>query len=144
MREIKFRGKRVDDGEWVYGYYVKQKILNVLKDRYEHKIYDDCLQIHTVHLDTVGQYTGLKDIDGAEIYEGDIVKGIHTTVIHAGTTPVEIGASSIKWKGVVEWVQDCCSYGVRESACRHSKMLKCHEYEIIGNIHENPELLEAK
>lgn len=66
MREIKFRGKRVYNGEWVYGYYVC--------DLLGHHIIESNGFCYNIIPETVGQFTGLTDKNGTEIFEGDILK----------------------------------------------------------------------
>lgn len=141
MREIKFRGKRVGNGEWVYGYYKYSKILD------EHIIVgDDCVS-YTVIPETVGQSTGLEDRDGDEIWEGDVVRIEHDITETQSVGSIENKDLSV-WEEVVETfeVEDVVvfvngSFDVQEWAVG---TFTPYEIEIIGKIHDRPELMEVR
>ena len=143
-REILFRGKRKDNGEWIYGYYcVFNGMIHCIYTGYAET---DCGDIYPdyyeVDPETVGQYTGLTDKNGVKIFEGDIVKG----TAYSATTI-----------GVIVWIDEISSFGVRRvnapnpTAWENSSILRCvslgktDEFaaEVIGNIYDNPELLNA-
>ena len=133
MRTIKFRGKSKLNGKWVYGDLVQCmsddiKIVNSNRpESVSYKIYD-------IQSDTIGQFTGLLDKNGMEIYEGDIVK------------------TKGNWGGVVTWnsrgyyyVKDQYYSDDEEPDLSPLGSLHCYErkqLEIISNIHDNPEILK--
>lgn len=125
MREILFRGKRTDNGEWVYGDLTHSvyKIVDTCVGKYGSEI-----GMHQVDPATVGQYTGLNGI-----YEGDIVRCVSDATEHIFVVvwdPEEFGFKATNGK---------TNYG-----SNFVYLGNCEEIKIIGNIHDNPELLDVK
>lgn len=135
MREIEFRGKTKDD-RWVYGYLIADGIT----DKYyifqkgnccnENDVIGEEGYLHIctfeVILETIGQYTGLEDKNGTKIYEGDIV-----------FVTEEADIATICWdEGTAMFII------VFDSWCTNFDHFNGEDLEVIGNIHDNKELLE--
>lgn len=131
MREILFRGKRLDNGEWVEGNLLGNELI-LPKGQVVYKTDDNRIVTHEVNCyaidpSTVGQYTGLTDKNGKRIFEGDIF---------------EWGYAGVKdFRYVIVYDAKLASF-VGE---RHFGFVSLNgiDIEIIGNIHDNPELLEG-
>ena len=130
MREILFHGKRVDNGEWVEGIYLDQNHLGVFCYDAECQDYD--ITVYIVLPETVGQYTGLTDKNGKKIFEGDIVKWRDSS----SNSVCNIGEIYYDNRGY---------YYVRNTFYGYETdpLLESGQCEIIGNIHDNPELLKG-
>lgn len=137
MREILFRGKRksINKGEWIYGSFVEDTDLNACCIR------DKSLVYELVDRETVGQYTGLTDKNGKKIFEGDIV-----------STKYKLGRGGY-YVFEVYYNENLCQFALTINSGSYTKnkqydwlqltSLKANKVEIIGNIHDNPELLEV-
>ena len=149
MREIKFRGKRIDNGEWVYGNYQagKGKHPHVISwwtvHQSEGDIWDE-VDVAEVDPKTVGQYTGLRDSkrtkeypNGKEIYEGDVTRRGETTYqIVWMENRAKFGAKVIRSECVL--VRNL-TFPLDHYVDEHDSLL-----EVIGNIYEYPELLAGR
>lgn len=148
MRTIKFRGKNIETGEWVYGFYTQGGYVKedgTVKVR--HIIHSDIL--YDVEECSIGQFTGLYT-NGIEIYEGDIVEwtffyndvACNGGVIYSDTIV----------KGIIEWEQGGFILKVTENDFENagqygiSSLVTDTENDVIviGNIHDNPELLKGE
>ena len=134
MREILFRGKRTDNCEWLYGYYFFENI-NLYAN------FNGCHYVHpcgqnqalSVIPETVGQYTGLTDKNSTKIFEGDIVKAqddIFSSPFCNGIT------------GKVVYEETAFFIEPKDPMETQWLFNECAVYEVIGNIHDNPELLK--
>ena len=127
MRAIKFRGKRLDDKSWVYGYLVpvvnrEEKQMHIVTE-----IRGGSIQGFAVDPETVGQYTGMHDKNGNEVYEDDIVRYrttderytrnpcFSTLIIHYEESSARFQAGGIYWD-----------------------TLRSEKVEVIGNTYDNP------
>lgn len=125
MREILFRGKRTDNGEWIEGTYFPPA--NTLIS-YKLELIDGVVTFmdFCVIPETVGQFTGLTDKNGKKIFEGDIItmqkygKGKHKSLVYFKNGKFAVDGSNYAFK-------DICPRNM----------------EIIGNIYDNPELLKG-
>ena len=134
MREILFRGKRLKDGAWIEGFYCE--FANNMSGEQEHFIQtvksDGRIDtLYHVAPTTVGQYTGRTDKNGKRVFEGDIIRLYNGSV------------------GVVLWSDNDQAYLIFQDPVKmvilddFGNYGRPEYYEVIGNIHDNPELLEG-
>ena len=133
MREILFRGKRIDNGEWVFGNFIEDKwgddngntVYAILQDRGAPDIAELWTPVRVIS-ETVGEYTGLTDKNGKRIFEGDILSGggdAYKVIFDEGVFQIE---NSHYITGVYVAI--------------HMDKID----EVIGTIYDNPELLEEE
>lgn len=142
MREILFRGKRTDNGEWIEGAFCPKDCDSPFAPMVDRpsiiKLDDPCSGYwFEVDAESVGQYTGLKDKNGKRIFEGDILRVVSCEYNYTTSVGAKYGYENGFYVDgdfgdgdytVLDWAVD---YWQDDGA----------EIEIIGNIHDNPELL---
>ena len=156
MREIKFRAKDCETGEWLYGSLIQRmgyfpSILHpIATDDGKIRYIETC-----VDKETICQYTGLKDKNGKEIYEGDIIRDFHSFYFSGDFTKKIRGAYDVTQDKdepipvvsycrnyAVEWGKRG-SYILRNGSDQHPLCTRFRGVEVIGNIYDNPELVEG-
>lgn len=168
MRDILFRGKRLDNGEWEEGFYCKHDRVKccfseddpetkhlIIKDGFCDWGFEHPLQGVEVNPSTVGQYTGLMDKHGKRIFEGDIVRYTFDSPDDPTATEngLKVRTGRIFWS---DWRASFAvtagrnlSAGINNDVAIYVRGKQVYEYvrgantvEVIGNIYDNPELLE--
>lgn len=127
MREIEFRGKSVLGGCWEYGYYTKEGGYSVIRRNEVFELNKEATPIIVAER-TVGQWTGLVDRKNKKIHEGDIINFYHSE-----------GKEMSVFGAVVLWKSEWCGFYFAGNLRLNSRM----RIEVIGNIHDNPELISA-
>lgn len=136
-REIKFRAKQVDLNDWIHGYLrevfgeTKRTFVIAPANKFESDGYTDVEEDY-VQPDTIGQFTGLTDKNGKEIYEGDII---------------QLQCKENKYNCLVGWNSElgawCISIGNKHVGVKPLGEWLCeYKFEVIGNIYDNKDLLE--
>lgn len=160
-REIKFRGKRADTGEWIYGSLLNDKTLDegdissyaIWSNEGDGNWFD-------VEPDSICQFTGLTDKNGVEIYEGDVLKERYYPLgAPESVEYYKIGV--VMWPNGVMWKLDGLNvldkekaperYSDKKERYKHptqgydwvNYQVWFHRSEVIGNIFENPEMIEV-
>ena len=142
MREILFRGKRLQGGDWVEGYFFKSDINKRARESGKATLIftpdcdtfitvPECHNSFMVVSDTVGQYTGLTDKNGKRIFEGDVAKVLQGKDKDIAYVGFENGAFMLYPKTGNIYERTLWSYWYND-----------WDVEVIGNITDNPELLE--
>lgn len=160
MREILFRAKRIDDGEWVEGCYVYDYAHNahfIIKNQLicangvNDRSIDYSMCDYEIDPETLCQFTGLKDKNGNRIWENDIVSCEHEKFQEGDSVEQYPFPDIIKYNRnyAVEFINTGSSYGYRlRNKSIHfmltGNVIYNHKIEVLGNIFDNPELLKGE
>ena len=148
MREICFRGKRTDNGEWVEGCLIKVDWRNK-PTTYSIMPTRPTACNYIVDPETVGQYTGLTDKNGVKIFEGDILRGFE----YPFCSNIN---GEFNYFAEIVWFDDSSAFGtytfknpksnvrgISEGNTDYLEYFNADKWEVIGNIHDNPEILKT-
>ena len=146
MREILFRAKRTDNGEWIEGYAAMSGGTFIICDN--GLTYGGFIVYEAIP-ETVGQFTGLTDKNGVRIFEGDILRGFE----YPFCSNIN---GEFNYFAEIVWFDDSSAFGtytfknpksnvrgISEGNTDYLEYFNADKWEVIGNIHDNPELLEG-
>lgn len=138
MREILFRGKRLDNGEWITGHLLKYedgsaRMVSSNTDIFCYEKDDSIIQTvaHRVDPKTVGQYTGFVDKNGRKIFEDDILSIYNSKAF----------LFSVAWNNN-HYILKCTTNGVSDNIL--NVIESPEDVKVVGNIYDNPELLKER
>lgn len=139
MREILFRGKAKNDGEWLCGHYTEYAGVGQIwvdTDNGKHN--------YLVDIDTVGEYTGVPDKNGRNVFENDVFQlddeCIGVVIFKDGSFRLQVWGMCGTY---TESGYDECGGGWGITECEPIDWYYIRDMEVIGNVHDNPELLEG-
>lgn len=155
MRETLFKAKSIATGEWVEGALLDEEKHCLIGQEIKFSPYteNECKIVgFKVDRDTICQYTGLTDKNGNKIWENDVVSFTHSKLKEISCDNVfgipNFETEKYQRNYVIEYINTWCTYGLRfrngsiHFPCKQST-LRMYDCEVIGNIFDNPELLEG-
>lgn len=129
MRELLFRGKRISDGEWLYGIYADETVCDVDFPCIMPLVSGPHTNNWSVDKETVGQFTGLYDSNGKKIFEGDILSAYFDDEYPENETRAE-----------VRWIEH--GWHTVENECKPDVLDGAELWAVVGNVYDNPEMVE--
>ena len=146
-REILFKAKRIDNGEWVEGYYRRIPCMGMLEHYIMPRNPKNRMEQYAIDPDTICQFTGLTDKNGQKIWENDILRGYQYPYRSDGND---------NYFAEVTWFENCPAFGIytfknpKSNVCGISEgntefmeNWNSEDWEVIGNIFDNADLLEV-
>ena len=142
MREILFRGKRISDGEWVEGYLgVEVGGAPVIEYCGTDEDVGDYVEEQFVNPESIGEFTGLTDKNGTRVFENDIVT-VYYNPKYVGVSKDRVGNFAVVFHDGCFMKRKITNPMSGDAGLYH--FIQSDEFEVIGNIYDNPELIESQ